>query len=59
MDISCKWQGVLDEKKNQQIQVHPLIPLYTYCHMWLQCNYFGHNWGKSCVATCYNIELFK
>jgi hypothetical protein len=34
---------VLDERKNQQIQVYPLIPLYTYCHMRLQCNYFGHN----------------
>jgi hypothetical protein len=32
-DISCKWQGVLDEKKGQQIQVHHLTPLYTYCDM--------------------------
>jgi hypothetical protein len=32
-DISCKRQGVLNEQKNQQIQVHPSIPLYMYCHM--------------------------
>ncbi len=31
------------ERKNQQIQVHLLISLYTYCHMKLRCNYFGHN----------------
>jgi len=30
-------------KKNQQIQVHPLTPLYMYCHMQLKCDYFGHN----------------
>jgi len=38
-----KQQGVWDERKSQQIQVHLLIPLYTYCHMQLICNYFGHN----------------
>jgi hypothetical protein len=45
-DINCKWQRALDERKSQQIQVHPLTPLYMYCHMWLKCNYFGHNWGQ-------------
>jgi len=33
---------VLDEQKNQQIQVHPLIPLNTYYHMRLICDYCGH-----------------
>jgi len=33
---------ILDEKKSQQIQVHPLIPLYTYCHMSLKYHNFGH-----------------
>jgi endonuclease I len=42
-DISCKQQEVLDERKSQQIQVHPLIPLYTYCHMQLKWNYFARN----------------
>jgi hypothetical protein len=27
------------KRKNQQIQVHPLILLYTYCHMRLRCDY--------------------
>jgi hypothetical protein len=35
--------------KNQQIQVHPLIPLYMYFHMWLQCDYFGHYWKAKYV----------
>jgi len=26
---------ILDERKSQQIQVHPLTPMYTYCHMQL------------------------
>jgi hypothetical protein len=26
-------KGLLDEIKSQQIKVHPLTPLYTYCHM--------------------------
>jgi len=58
-DIICKRQGVLDEKKGQQIQVHHLTPLYTYCHMQLWCNYFGHNESKWCVATRSIIELFN
>ncbi len=32
-------QKVLNERKNKKIQVHPLIPLYTFCHMRLKCNY--------------------
>jgi len=36
-------KGYWMKKKIQQIQVHPLTPLYMYCHMQLQCNYFGHN----------------
>ncbi len=47
----------MDERKNQQIQVHPLTPLYMCCHMQLWCKYFGHNWSKWCVAMCSNIEL--
>jgi hypothetical protein len=57
-DISCKWKKVFDERKNKKIKTHALTPLYTYCHMRLQCNYFGYNWGKWCVAMCFNIELF-
>ncbi len=30
-------------KKNQQVQVHPLTPLYLYYYMLLKCNYFAHN----------------
>jgi len=33
---------VLDEKKSEQIQVHPLTSLYTYCHMQLECDNFDH-----------------
>ncbi len=36
-------EGYWMKKKNQQIQVHPLIPLYMYYHMRLRCDYFGHN----------------
>ncbi len=34
-DISCKQHKTLNEWKSQQIQVHNLTPLYTYCHMQL------------------------
>jgi len=34
---------ILDERKNQQIQVHYLNPLYTYCRKQLKCSYFGYN----------------
>jgi len=45
-------------KKKSTNTFHPLTPLYTYCHMWLICNYFGHNFeGKSCAAMCPNIWL--
>ncbi len=49
----------MDEKKSQEIQVHPLTRWYTYYHMWIWYNYFDHNGGKWCVATCFNIELCK
>jgi len=42
-------------KKNQQIQIHPLIPLYTYYHMWLRYNYVGHNWGQ---MMCYHMSPY-
>jgi hypothetical protein len=32
-DINRKWQIVLNEQKNQQIQIHPFTPSYTHCHM--------------------------
>jgi len=33
-------------KKKSINTFHPLTPLYTYCHMWLRCNYFGHDWKQ-------------
>ncbi len=52
------WE-ILDERKNQQMQVHPLTPLYTYCHMQLKCDYFGHIEGKWCATMCPNIYCLK
>jgi len=52
-------KGIIWKKKSTNT-FHPLTPLYTYCHMQLRCNYFGHNFeDKSCDATCLNIWLFK
>jgi hypothetical protein len=58
LNFSCKRQGVLDERKSQQIQVHLLTTLYMYCHMWLRCNYFGHHWGQMmcCHVSQYIIN---
>jgi hypothetical protein len=46
---------VLDEQKNQQIQVHPLIPLNTYYHMRLICDYFGHYWRQ---MVCCHVSQY-
>ncbi len=54
-DINCKWQGILDEQKSQQIQVHPLTPLYMYCHMRLRCDYFDHYWRQ---MMCYHVSQY-
>jgi hypothetical protein len=46
---------VSDERKIQQIQVHPLTPLYMYCYIRLRCDYFGHTWGQNDVLPCVPI----
>jgi hypothetical protein len=46
---------VLDERKSEQIQVHPLTSLYTYCHMWLKCDNFDHYWGQT---MCYHVSHY-
>ncbi len=46
MRLVANDKGYWMNKKNQQIQVHPLTPLYTYCHMQLKCHYFVTIEGK-------------
>jgi len=46
-------------KKNSTNTFHPLTTLYTYCHMSLICNYFGHNWMQMMCYHMLNIWLFK
>jgi len=33
-----------------------LTPMYTYCYMWLKCNYFGHNWEQ--MMCCHVSIIF-